>query len=48
MLILSRKFRPKFVEGLLDGSCHFVDFKLFHKLEQLMIFLKRWENTPDQ
>ena len=48
MLILSRKFWPKFVEGLLDGSYHFVDFKLFYKLEQLMIFLKRWENTPDQ
>ena len=47
-LILSRKFWPKFVEGLLDGSYHFVDFKLFYKLEQLMIFLKRWGNTPDQ
>ena len=45
MIILSRKL-PKLVEGLLDGSYLFVDFQLFHKLEQLMIFFKTLGKHP--
>ena len=41
VLILSRKFWPKLVKGLLDGSYLFLACQLFCKLVQPMPFLKR-------
>ena len=46
--ILSRKFWPELVKGLLDGSCFFLACQHFYKLVQPMPFLKRWGNTPVQ
>ena len=46
MLILSRKFWPKLVKGLLDGSHLFLACQLFYKLVQPMPFLKRWGKHP--